>query len=99
MVLVALTVNLDFAVPLTGTLTLEGVNDAGRFDPVKNSDNDTVPEKPLTLITLSVAVRDAPCSIDKVEGCTDRRSEGPALLPVTYELRSVPLATVTSAAV
>src|SRR5438132_921278 len=99
MVLVALTVNLDFAVPLTGTLTLEGLNNAGRFGPVKNSDNDTVPENPLTLITLTVEVRDAPCSIDKVEGFTVRRNEGPALLPFTYELSIVPPATVPTAAV
>src|SRR2546428_13868566 len=98
MVLVALTVNVDLAVPLTGRLTPAGFNDAGSFDPVKNSDNDTVPEKPLTLITLTVEVRDAPCSIDKVEGFTVRRNNGPALLPSTNELTTEPHATVPTAA-
>jgi len=99
MVLVALTVNVDLAVPLTGRLTPAGFNDAGSFDPVKNSDNDTVPEKPLTLITLIVEPRDAFCSIDNVEGLTVRRNDGPALPPFTYELSIVPPATVPTAAV
>src|SRR2546428_2861045 len=98
MVLVALTVNVDLAVPLTGTLTPAGFHDAGSFDPAKNSDNDTGPEKPLTLITLIVELRDAFCSIENVEGLTVRRNDGPALPPFTYELRIVPTATVPTAA-
>jgi hypothetical protein len=66
---------------------------------VKNSDRDTVPEKPLTLMILTVEVKDAPCSIDNVEGFTMRRNEGPALPPFTYELSTVPPATVPTAAV
>ena len=98
MLLVAVTVNVDLAVPLAGTLTLAGLTDAGSIEPVKNSDKDTVPEKPLTLMTLTVEVADAPCSRDKVEGFTVRRNEGPAL-PFTYELSIVPPATVPTAAV
>ena len=96
---VAVTVNVDVAVPLTGMLTLRGLNDAGSVEPAKNRDNDTVPEKPLTLMTFTVEVRDAPCSRVKVEGCTVRRNDGPALLPFTYELNIVPPATVPTAAV
>jgi hypothetical protein len=86
-------------VPFVGTLTLAGLNDAGSFEPVKNSDRDTVPEKPLTLMILTVEVKDAPCSIDNVEGFTVRRNERPALPPFTYELSTVPPATVPTAAV
>ncbi len=99
MVLVAVTVNMDLAVPLTGTLTLPGLNDAGSCEPVKNKDKDTVPEKPLTLMTVTVEVRDAPCSRDIAEGLTVRRNDGPALPPLTYELSIVPPATVPTAAV
>ena len=99
MVLVAVTVNMDLAVPLTGTFTLPELNDAGSCEPVKNKDKDTVPEKPLTLMTVTVEVRDAPCSRDIVEGLTVRRNDGPALPPLTYELSIVPPATVPTAAV
>ena len=51
---------MDFAVPLAGTLTLAGFNETGRFDPVKNTDNDTVPEKLLKLVTLTVDLADVP---------------------------------------
>ncbi len=90
---------MDVAVPLAGTLTLEGLTDAGSFEPVKNRDNDTVPEKLLTLMMLIVEVRDAPCSSDDVEGFIVRRNEGPVLLPFTYELSIVPPAMVPTAAV
>jgi len=99
MVFVAVTVNVDLAVPLTGTFTLSGLNDAGSCEPVKNKDKDTVPEKPLTLMTFTVEVRDAPCSRDNVEGLTVRRNDGPALPPLKYELSMVPPATVPTAAV
>jgi len=74
---------VDLAVPLTGTFTLPGLNDAGSVEPVKKRERDTVPEKPLTLMMFTVEVRDAPCSRDKVEGFTVRRNEGPALPPLT----------------
>ncbi len=99
MAFVAVTVTVDFAVPLTGTFTLPGLNDAGSFEPIKNKDKDTVPEKPLTLMTFTVDVRDAFCSRDNVEGLTVRRNEGPALPSLTYELSIVPPATVPTAAV
>src|SRR5438309_11901916 len=81
---------MDFAVPFAGTLTLVGLTVAGSFEPVKNRDNDTVPEKLFTLMMLTVEVRDEPCSMDKVEGFTVRRNEGPTLPPFTYELSIVP---------
>ena len=90
---------MDLAVPLAGTITLVGFNDAGSVEPVKNRDNDTVPEKPLTLMTLTMDLVDAPCSMDKAEGFSVRRNEGPALPPFTYELSIVPPATVPTAAV
>ena len=90
---------MDFAVPFAGTLTLVGLIVAGSFEPAKNRDNDTVPEKPLTLMMLTLEVRDEPCSINRVEGFTVRRNEGPALPPFTYELSIVPPATVPTAAV
>lgn len=96
---VAVTVNMDLAVPLAGTVTVVGFSDAGSCEPAKNRDNETVPEKPLTLMTLTVEVRDAPCSIVKVEGFIVRRNEGPALPPLTYELSIVPPAIVPTAAV
>src|SRR6266566_4709805 len=64
-----------------------------------DKDKDTVPEKPLTLMTFTVEVRDALCSRDIVEGLTVRRNEGPALPPLTYELSIVPPAAVPTAAV
>src|SRR5712664_2246616 len=99
MLLVAVTVSMDLPVPFVGTLTLAGLNDAGSFEPVKYIDNDTGPEKPLTLMTLIVEVWDAPCSRDKLEGFIVRRYEGPALPPFTNELSIVPPATVPTAAV
>ena len=96
---VAVTVRMDLAVPLAGTLTLVGLKDAGRLEPVKNVDKDTVPENPLTLMTLTVELSDAPCSRYMVEGFIVRRNEGPALPPFTYELSIVPPATVPTAAV
>jgi len=86
-------------VPFAGTLTLVGLTEAGSFEPVKNRDNDTVPEKPFTLMMLTLEVRDEPCSMDKVGGFTVRRNEGPALPPFTYELSIVPPATVPTTAV
>ena len=83
MLLVAVTVSVDLAVPFVGTLTLAGLNDAGSFGPVKYIDSDTVPEKPFTLVTLIVEVCDAPCSRDRLEGFIVRRNEGPALPPFT----------------
>ena len=90
---------MDFAVPFAGTLTLVGLTEAGSFEPVKNRDNDTVPEKLFTLMMLTLEVRDEPCSMDKIEGFTVRRNEGPALPPFTYELSIVPPATVPTTAV
>jgi len=83
MLLVAVTVSVDLAVPFVGTLTLVGLNDAGSFEPAKNIDKDTVPENPLTLMTLIVELRDVPCSIVNVVGFAVRRNEGPALPPFT----------------
>ena len=90
---------MDLAVPLAGTFTLVGLKDAGSVEPVKNIDRDTVPEKPLTLMTLTVELSDEPCSRDIVEGFIVRRNEGPALPPFTYELSIVPPAAVPTAAV
>jgi hypothetical protein len=53
----------------------------------------------LKLVTLAVALADAPCSRDKAEGFIVRRNEGPALPPFTNELSIVPPATVPTAAV
>lgn len=96
---VAVTVRMDLAVPLAGTFTLVGFKDAVSVGPVKNIDKDTVPENPLTLITLTVELTDPPCSRDIAEGLIVRRNEGPALPPFTYELSIVPPATVPTAAV
>ena len=90
---------MNFAVPFAGGLTLVGLIVAGSFEPVKNRDNDTVPEKLFTLMMLTVEVRVAPCSINRVEGFTVRRNEGPALPPFAYELSIVPPATVPTMAV
>ena len=98
-VAVAVTVRMDLAVPLAGTLTLVGLKDAVSIEPVKNIDKDTVPENPLTLMTLTVELSDAPCSRDRVEGFIVTRNEGPALPLLTYELSIVPPATVPMAAV
>jgi hypothetical protein len=97
--LVAVMVRMDLAVPFVGTFTLVGFSDAGSFEPVKNKDKDTLPEKPWTLMTLTVELREAPCSRDIVEGFTVRRNEGPALPLFAYELSIVPPATVPTAAV
>ena len=83
MLLVADTVSVDLAVPFVGTLTLVGLNDAGSFEPAKNTDKDTVPEKPLMLMTLTVELRDVPSSIVNIVGFAVRRNEGPALPPFT----------------
>ena len=83
MLLVADTVSVDLAVPFVGTLTLVGLNDAGSFEPAKNTDKDTVPEKPLMLMTLTVELRDVPSSIVNVVGFAVRRNDGPALPPFT----------------
>ena len=90
---------MDVVVPFAGTFTLVGLTVAGSFEPAKNRDNDTVPEKAFTLMTLTVEVRVAPCSINRLEGFTVRRNEGPALPPFAYELSIVPPATVPTAAV
>jgi hypothetical protein len=81
--LVAVTVSMDLAVPFVATLTPEGLNEAGVFEPAKNIDKDTVPENPLTLMTLIVELREVPCSIVNVVGFAVRRNEGPALPPFT----------------
>src|SRR6266699_1805786 len=99
MVFFAARFNVDLAVRLAGTLALPGLNDAGSCEPIKNKDKDTLPEKPLTLMTFTVEVRDALCSRDIVEGLTVRRNDGPALPPLTYELSIVPPAAVLTAAV
>jgi hypothetical protein len=83
MLLVAVTVSVDLAVPFVGTLTLAGLSDAGSFEPAKNIDKDTVPENPLTLMMLIVELRDVPCSIVNAVGFAVRRNEGPDLPPFT----------------
>lgn len=96
---VAVTVNVDLPVPLAGTFTLVGLSEVVSFDPEKNTDKDTVPEKPLTLRMLTVELRLVPCSSDIDVGFTVRTKEGPALLLFAKELSIVPPATVPTAAV
>jgi hypothetical protein len=97
----AVTVKADLATPFAGTLTLVGVTDAVSVLPGKNSDNATVPENPLMLMTLTVEVDDPACTMNKDVGFRVRRNDAGSLIPglFAYELTIVPPAIVPTAAV
>src|SRR5712692_2190718 len=94
-------VRVALAVPLDGTVALEGFTTAGSLAAGKNRDNATVPVKPLTLIMLTADWAEAPCARVWDEGFTVRMKVVPALVAVLFvnELTIVPPATVPRAAV